>query len=413
MATTWIRGTWMRATRARNACCGCALGLLATGVAGAQDSDSNGALSGGDWRGQMRYRLENVDIDGPLRTATASTLRTRLGFETNTALPIGALVEVEDVHALGAEKFNSTTNGRNDYAVVADPDSTELNQAYLTARGRGMRANVGRQTLSFDGERFIGSVDFRQNQQTYDSVFAQGSLSNGSQLTYAYLWQVNRFLGDDHPLGNLDMRTHAVNFAFPRLNGDRFVAYTYLLEFDELTAASTKTFGASYDGGIDVGARKFLYRAEYAYQSDYADNPHSASVWYANAELGIRFVAQWVVTAGVEVLNGDGAAAFQTPLATLHKFNGFADIFAGATPPGGLQDRYLRLYAPILGTRLTVTAHDFRDDDGDRDYGREIDAELNWRIDSHWLIGLKYADYRDDTFAADTRKGWLWVQADF
>jgi Alginate export len=402
----------MSATRARNAWCGLALGLLATGVAGAQGSDSDGALSGGDWRGQMRYRLEHVDIDGPLRTATASTLRTRLGFETNTALPFGALVEVEDVHALGAEKFNSTTNGRSDYAVVADPDSTELNQAYLTARGRGMRANVGRQALSFDGERFIGSVDFRQNQQTYDSVFAQGSLSNGSQLTYAYLWQVNRFFGDDHPLGKLDMRTHAVNFAFPRLNGDRFVAYTYLLEFDELAAASTKTFGASYDGGLAVGARRFLYRAEYAYQSEYADNRNSANVWYANAEVGMRFVRQWVVTAGAEIISSEGAVAFQTPLATLHKFNGFADIFAGATPAGGLQDRYLRLYLPVLGSRFTVTAHDFRDDDGDRKYGHELDAELNWRIDSHWLIGLKYADYRADTFAADTRKVWLWVQAD-
>ena len=393
---------------------GIVMGLLAASAAAAQDSNSNDVLRGGDWWAQLRYRFENVDVEGPLRETSASTLRTRFGFETNPRLPLSLFVEGEDVHALGDDGFNSTTNGRTDYAVVADPDGTEVNQAYLTVRGSGWRMNAGRQVVSFDGERFIGSVDFRQNQQTYDAFFAQGSLANGVQMSYAYVWQVNRFLGDDHPLGQLELKTHAVNVALPRLNGDRAVAYAYLLEFDEdaLRATSTQTYGASYDGAFDIGARKPLYRAEYAYQQDYADNSTSLGVWYANAEIGLRFLAQWVATAGVEVLSGDGGSTFQTPLATLHKFNGFADVFT-ITPLGGLQDRYVRLYVPVFGTRVTVTAHDYYDDGGERNYGDEIDAELNWRIDSHWQIGLKYADYRADEFATDTRKGWFWVQADF
>lgn len=391
---------------------GALLGLSVVDAANAQD-DAKGAFRGGDWRVQFRYRVENVDVAGPLRTATASTLRTRLGFETNPELPFGVLIEGEDVHAIGDDRFNSTTNGRTDYAVVADPETTEINQAYLSLRASGWRANAGRQVISLDGERFIGNVDFRQNQQTYDAVFAQGALSNGMQVSYGYLWQVNRFLGDDHPQGKLDMKTHALNVAWPRLNGDRFVAYAYLLEFDDdaFRATSTQTYGASYDGGFDVGARRLLYRAEYAYQTDYADNPSSTSVWYANGELGLRFVDQWVLTAGLEVLSGDGDVAFQTPLATLHRFDGFADVFT-TTPPNGLQDRYVRLYLPVFGTRLTITAHDFYDDHGERNYGDELDVELNWRIDSRWLIGLKYADYRADEFATDTRKGWLWVQFD-
>jgi hypothetical protein len=393
---------------------GALLGLLGTGLASAQDADDRSVLRGGDWWAQVRYRFETVDVDSPLKTANASTLRTRVGAETNTQLPVSVLVEGEDVHSIGDDRYNSTTNGRTDYAVVADPEATEVNQAYVTVRGSGWRANAGRQVISFDGERFVGSVDFRQNQQTYDAFFAQGSLANGMQMSYSYLWRVNRFLGDDNPNGKLDLRTHALNVAFPRLNGDRFVAYAYLLEFDEdaFQTASTQSYGASYDGGVNIGARRLLYRAEYAYQSEYADNPTSTSVWYANAELGLRFIEQWVVTAGVEVLGGDGQVAFQTPLATLHKFNGFADIFT-TTPPDGLQDRYVRLYVPVFGTRITVTAHDYYDDGGDRNYGDEINAELNWRIDSHWQIGLKYADYRADDFSVDTQKGWVWVQADF
>src|SRR5687767_12781902 len=64
---------------------------------------------GGRWILDGRYRVENVDQDGPLRTATASTLRTQAGFETNPSLPFSALVEIEDVRAIGAEKFDSTT----------------------------------------------------------------------------------------------------------------------------------------------------------------------------------------------------------------------------------------------------------------------------------------------------------------
>ncbi len=51
---------------------------------------------------------------------------------------------------------------------------------------------------------------------------------------------------------------------------------------------------------------------------------------------------------GYELLGSDdGVAAFQTPLATLHKFNGFADQFL-VTPAGGLQDIYFYAKAGFL-----------------------------------------------------------------
>jgi hypothetical protein len=374
-----------------------------------------GWLRGGGFILDGRYRVENVEQDGPLRTATASTLRTQVGYETNTALPLSALVEIEDVHAIGADKFNSTTNGHTGYGVVPDPDGTELNQAYLTWQRSGIRARAGRQAIVVDNARFIGDVDFRQNQQTYDSLMLQATMPNGSRLIYGYLWRVRRFLGDDHTLGDVDLRTHVVNVSHGFLNGDRVTAYAYLLEFDDpaMLASSNKTFGASYDGGIDVGTQRFFYRGEYADQSDYADNPNASDAWYANVELGWRFPNQWVLAAGAERLSGDGTYAFQTPLATLHKFNGHADIFATATPPTGLDDYYVRASVPILAARFTVSWHDFRANEGDANYGDELDAEINWRLDTHWMIGLKYADYQAEQFAVDTRKGWLWVEASF
>jgi hypothetical protein len=391
-----------------------ALGAVAGGPLCAQDKSATSLLAGGNAFASARYRVESVQQDGPLRDALASTLRTSAGFETNPDLAFGAFAEVEDVHAIGAKKFNSTTNGRSTYSVVPDPDGTELNQGYLSWHQSGYRARAGRQAIVLDNARFIGDVLFRQHQQTYDAVTLQATTPGGSRFTYDYLWRVHRPLGEDNPLGELDLKTHLLNYSLGRLNGDRLSAYAYLLEFDEpaFAARSTKTFGISYDGSVDIGPRKLLYRAEYADQSDYADNPAGSDAWYANAEIGLRFESLWTVTAGLEMLSGDGGSAFQTPLATLHKFNGTADAFP-ETPRDGLEDRYVRVYAPIVGARVTVTWHDFQSDRGSRDYGRELDAGLEWRITTHWLVGAELADYRADSFGTDTRKAWVWVQADF
>ena len=395
------------------ACGALLLGGHTPGMCAEYDGDTS--VLDGVWSGQMRYRFESVDEDRPLHSASASTLRTRVGFETNPLLALGATLEIEDVRSIGAEKFNSTTNGHGGYSVVLDPEATEINQAYLTARRGSSRARAGRQSLILDNARFIGNVDFRQNQQTYDALFLQHSTAGGSRFTYAYSWRVNRFLGEDHALGELDMRTHLVNYSLGRLNGDRLTAYAYLLEFEPTATlsppASTRTYGASYDGSIDVDTHKFMYRAEYARQTDHEDSP-ATDAWYANAELGWRLPNQWVGTVGVEVLSGDGDYGFQTPLATGHKFNGFADMFAAATPVDGIEDRYVRIYAPFSAVRLTVAWHDFRAERGNFDYGEELDAQISWRLNSHLLLGAKYADYQARDFAVDTRKGWLWVQVD-
>jgi hypothetical protein len=371
------------------------------------------SLLDGVWSAQARYRLESVDDDGPRRSATASTLRTRIGFETDPERALGAFLQIEDVRAIGAEKFDSTTNGNGQYGSIPDPDSTELNQAYLSLRRGSSTARAGRQALVFDNARFIGDVDFRQNQQTYDALLLQHAADDGSRFTYAYSWRVERVFGEDHPLGGMDMRSHLMNYSLRRLGGDRVAAYAYLLEFGPAALpsafASTQTYGASYDGTIDIGTHKAMYRAEYARQSDYADTPPMNS-WYANAELGWRLPNQWLGTVGVEVLGGDGEHAFQTPLATLHKFNGFADLFAASTPADGLEDRYARLAAPWYGVRLAVAWHDFRAHRGDLQYGEELDAQVSWRANSHVLLGVKYADYKARGFAVDTRKAWLWVE---
>ena len=78
-----------------------------------------------------RYRFENVDQNNDLRDANAQTLRTRAGFQSGQWYGLSGLLEVDNVSRLGDDAYNSTRNGQKEYAVVADPDGTEVNQALL------------------------------------------------------------------------------------------------------------------------------------------------------------------------------------------------------------------------------------------------------------------------------------------
>jgi hypothetical protein len=121
------------------------------------------------------------------------------------------------------------------------------------------------------------------------------------------------------------------------------------------------------------------------------------------------FDATWEVLGGA----GDGQRAFATPLATLHKWNGWADRFL-QTPTAGLETLYLRAKGP-LGERLgwTVVYHDFSADEGDLDFGSEIDAELTFSAPWGQTFALKVADYSAEDVFTDTRKLMVWTAYTF
>lgn len=354
-----------------------------------------------------RYRLEQVD-QGNLEDATASTLRARLGAHWDRG-DFDSLLELESVVVLGSEDYNSGSNGRTQFAPVLDPDGSEVNQAYVGYQLGGTYLRVGRQRLVLDNARFFGDVDFRQNQQTYDALMLMHTPAAGSRLLYAFMNRARRFLSDDHPFGWIDMATHTLNYSYERLNGDRLVLYAYLVEMKTpgLTQNSHKSFGASYSGGIDVGRSRMLYRLEYADQSDYADGLASNDADYLALELGLRLPNEWVASIGYEQLGGDGVYGFQTPLATGHVFNGYADLFAARTPPTGLRDVVVKLRIPVQGSSVEFGYHDFSADSGGLDYGTEVDVAVDFRFAQNYYVGFKFADYRADGFGVDTTKWWL------
>src|SRR5207253_7585710 len=126
---------------------------------------------------------------------------------------------------------------------------------------------------------------------------------------------------------------------------------------------------------------------------------------YALLEGGVTTHGH-AVKLGYEVLGGNGRYGFQTPFATLHAFNGWADRFL-TTPVNGLRDTYLATSGPLSVLTYAAQAHRYEADHGGAHYGNEIDLQLNYIPSPHWTFTTKLADYRADHFSSDERKFWL------
>jgi hypothetical protein len=160
------------------------------------------------------------------------------------------------------------------------------------------------------------------------------------------------------------------------------------------------------------------YAAEYATQDDYADNPANYSADYYVGELGLKY-QKIAVKLAYEVLEGSTAAneAFQTPLATLHAFQGWADKFL-ATPDGGIEDLYVLVDVPLpFNINLKLRYDDFEAETGSTDYGDEIGVWATLPVGQNYSVALKYAGFDADSAAPaslqDTDKFWLMLSANF
>jgi hypothetical protein len=369
------------------------------------------ALKGGRVYLNFRYRYEYVDDDAISREARASTLRTVLGYETGVFQGFRGLIEFEDVSDL-QDRYNSTTNGKTQYPVVADPDGTEVNQAYLDYVGiEDTLLRLGRQEVILDNQRFVGPVGWRQNHQSFDAAAAIASGIPNLTAFYAWINQLNRVTGDDNPLGDLDTNTHLVNLGYDIEGFGKATAYMYYLDVDDVDPLSSTTVGARFAGERALGEDfDLVYAGEFANQTDAADNPNDVDQNYYLGELGARFMGV-TVKGALEHLGGSGDTgdAFQTPLATLHAFNGWADQFL-TTPPDGLDDYYVMASGTFSEIKCTGAYHVFESDEGSTDYGSEFDLGFSYPLTKELVVGATAAWFDgDDGGFDDVTKYWFYL----
>ena len=357
----------------------------------------------------LRYRIEQSNDDAFNDDALASTLRTTLRLRTKALRGFSFLLEAEDVTPVGNDRtyrnlgYGELDNGVRDRPVIADPAITAISQAAARLERGPVAFTLGRTKLLIGDQRFVGAVGWRQHHQTFDAADLDASLPSDWTLRYAFLARAHRITGAGEPMGS-----HVIRVSGPAGPGD-LALFGYLLDYDRPGAAtnSTSTWGASYNGSHDAGAASVLWELQYASQQEWADHPGNVDVDYQKTGIGFSR-GDVSVRAVREALDGDGAFAFRTPLATLHGFNGWTDKFLG-TPASGLVDLYLRLDHNLDTWNWTVRWHQFRSAVGSMDYGSEIDAMAVWNTPWKQDFGIKLAQYSADEWSTDTFKVWVWT----
>lgn len=390
--------------------------LLPTALASLTAATAIAATDGGEVHLTFRLRDEYVSDAALSRPADAGTVRTRLSLATPRWSGWRILGEVDDVRAW-QQSYNSTRNGVTDRPIVADPAGTDLNVAAIEWQNAGRRIVLGRQRANLDNQRFIGASGWRQNEQTFDGLSAGLPLGARVDLTYAAFYNVNRVYGPSngsqkaewHGLVQsllLNLRLGSVGTLTP---------YFYSMDFHNAAAQSNRTGGVTYKRTWTLGTGWTLpVRAGWAAQSASGANPTDYRATYSDIEAAlVHGHEQWKI--GRETLGGDPLLAnhrFQTPLATLHIFEGWVDKFL-TTPPQGVEDTYLNWTSQWPRVTTQLSWHDLRAAAIARRYGTELDGSVTLRLTPHHELLLKGGRYHSQGYGSSATKLWLQWQASY
>ena len=396
-------------------------------------------LADGSLNLDLRVRYEHVKIDGPLvapmaeNSADALTARTRLSYTSGEWNKIDGQLEFEALSIIGNDDYNSFGNGHGQYPAIADAKTEELNQAWLRWSGLPeTQFKYGRQRILLDNQRFVGNVGWRQTEMTYDAARLTITLIPKTTFNYAYLSNINsfRFFDADPsaalvPSDEIGIKGHLINTSVAALDQKLLLTvYGYLLDFGQIPPGSafarlfsdTQTLGLRAGGVVPMETFALTYALEYAEQQDYADSMSAVEARYILVEAGIA-KGKLKGTLGWEMLEGDGNQSFQTPLASAHAFQGWADQFL-ITPVKGLERLYACASTNVGRLSMTAVYHLFKANEGGVDYGSEADLLLSYAVIKPLVLNLKHARYSAGERGAsaltfDTAKTWVYAEFRF
>ena len=360
---------------------------------------------------ELRPRYETVQQQGT-EEAKAATVRALAGYTTPQAAGgLGATLELIGVGAADSAAYNVPVEplpkGSNPaHATIPDPEGFNANQAYLSYDGvADTRVLAGRQLIELDDQSFVGNVDFRQNMQTFDGLSVVNRGIPNVEVTGAYLFGAKDVLNDE-----VHMKTFLAEANWTRYAAAHIDAFGYWYGNRENAhggtatgnaaiipgaalcgagpnsanslvnpqACNSVTFGARMHGDLPLaGAWRARYAAEYAHQNAW-DGGYGAigNDFHHLAGTLLREDAYLSVDAMRMGANTDGTYGFQTPMATKHVFNGWAEMFL-TTPKEGLRSDYATIGDKnFLGFDMSIRYYRFTTDYQSAPLGHEWDWSI-------------------------------------
>jgi len=362
----------------------------------------------------IRARYEFGDVDG-FDPSHAFTTRERLGFKTMNWNGLSLLAEGEFTQSI-VDDYNSGDPQAHPVdpanTTISDPENYELNQLYGQYSAFETTVRVGRQKIIYDNAAFIGNVGWRQNEQTYDAASISSKYFEDLTLNYAYVNRVNRIFGTEATNfgraaeGDINL----LNASYTGIKGVTLGAYAYLMDFDDAPPGwDNQTFGVSAKGKV---CENLVLYGEFAWQNQAGPLDNDDAI-YGHTYGTLTFLKDQTVTLGFEYLD----AGFQTPLATVHAFNGFADVFAGPRIAGtlpGLADLYVAHTVPIFwDIKWTNAFHAYGDNTISTDLGWEYNSVLAKKFSDNFSGIIEISHFETESLFPTTTRASLGVTYTF
>jgi len=374
-------------------------------------ADTQGLQSEHHWEFGLRPRYSTLEERS--NEGKAGSVLLRGGIQSQWSETFSTQVEVDYIDTFLTNQHNDGVRF-NGQPSIPDVPGTEVNQLFVEYQTAQWGGRLGRQLVTYDNQRFIGSNGFWQNDQTFDALTLSYQWLSASRLDYAYLVNANRIFGDDadsslelsdanygtnngqRPAGNLgdhEHKSHLIRAEINEWDFSQWVLYGYLIDNLDAPGQTNTTAGSLYT--LKIKPNTFTYRIEVEAatqtRKEIATRP---SPYYARLELGVGFNSI-ELSVQHEVLASDDQIAFTTPLGSLHEFNGWADKFTGA-PAQGLDDDRLQLtwrHAPL---KFDLRYHIFSSHQGSSTFGTEIDIDIIYKPRKKHSLLLRYADFRNE-----------------
>lgn len=342
------------------------LAILLTGVGNAivgQEKENEITVKA-QVRPRAEYRHGAINPMGETSQASSfiwNRARLSVGYD-NGFVSMG--LSVQDVSVWGERQ-----------QVESYPYTTGINEAWAKIYKDGFFAQLGRQQLSYDDERILGTLDWHQAGRWHDALkLGYENPNNKLHLILTYNQEgVKVNAGTGYLYGGQPYKTMQTGW-YQFDNKENFTASLLLMNLgfeagdvvngriDTAKTTYMQTIGANLSYKIN---EINLYGSVYL-QTGKMRNDKSVSAYMFAAKAQYNITPKLTATAGLDYLSGqkndsEDITAFNPLFGTHHKFYGAMDYFyASAYPALGLVDLYASLTVkPVKKLTLDVAYHNF------------------------------------------------------
>ena len=377
---------------------------------------------------------QDVDFGAHLRAAHVDTdsnnsreisAKLRATWQASWSDTLSTTLEVDHISTGFNDKYD---NGLRDNGEAHIPEvaGTEINQGFVQLDLSQWKVRAGRQIIEYDNQRFVGTNGFWQNDQTFDALRVDYEFYSASRLSYAYLINANRIFGDGAKrelntfdvnsdpvtlaqvqflLGDHKHNTHLFNLRLKEWDHSELGFYYYRIDNHDVLSESNNTFGSRFDYQHIVGSFRLKSHIEFATQT-HPEQLNDERVGYYLIELAAN-LRSTELELRHETLGAKNGIRFITPLASSHDFQGWADKF-GSQPISGIVDNSLAVSWRRAPFKIDMRFHSFHSEEGDVDWGQELDIDFILKVKRKHKFLLRYAQFKESEesnviFPSETR----------